>query len=443
MAQTDPAPEFIKQKLCNVNHEHSKLLKTPSGKIPKSQHKESIRRKDIAQLDLIYIHKYSKKLLWTVFKLQKIADGTTTEALHTPAEFSSRLHEALSLYFKVKVCVRVESQAFWVRVHMCQDGQTNTASLINDVTYFVYHPHAPYLLAAKMKVKEAEYIMQAFVDVLDCREVEELHLRGHCVHSLGQLVLNRHSQGSFSQYRLNQVHPNPLSGRTRTKKKDPSPHLSDHIMYENQREREKEEEILVDTFGSNEQPTLEKIEYQMLTRFCGHPHAPSMSREGTFHCRVRFEGPNVIEGLRDLASAGAMSVPLKTHLAKIHTSARSVFMLKNKDRRQRSAMTSSHMSTSQHTPVPQLLKDHDRAGRSVERTMTELDGQSRGPSHSWTINREDHDRAGRSIKRTMTELDGRSRGPSHSWTVNQEDQDRAGRSIERTMTELDGQSRGP
>ena len=47
-----------------------------------------------------------------------------------------------------------------MRVHMCQDGPTNTASLINDVTYFVYHPHAPYLLAAKMKVKEAEYIMQ-------------------------------------------------------------------------------------------------------------------------------------------------------------------------------------------------------------------------------------------------------------------------------------------
>ena len=34
-------------------------------------------------------------------------------------------------------------------------------------------------------------------------------------------------------------------------------------MYENQREREKEEEILVDTFGSNEQPALEKIEYQV------------------------------------------------------------------------------------------------------------------------------------------------------------------------------------
>jgi len=91
---------------------------------------------------------------------------------------------------------------------------------------------------------------------------------------------------------------------------------------------------------------------QMLTKFCGHPHAPGMSRDGPFHCRVRFEGPNVIEGLRNLASAGAMSVPLKTHLAKIHTSARSVFMLKNKDRRQRSSQTST---SSQHTPASQLL----------------------------------------------------------------------------------------
>ncbi|KAK2167450.1 hypothetical protein NP493_1277g00026 [Ridgeia piscesae] len=314
--------------------------------------KDKIRRKDIAQLDLIYVHKYSKKLIWTVFQLQKIVDGTTTKALQTPAEFSSRLHKALSLYFKVDVCVRVESHAFWVRVRMCPDGPTKAASLINDVTYFVYHPHAPYLLAAKMKAAEAEYIMQAFVDVLDCKEVEELHLRGHCVNSLGQLVLNRHSQGSFSQYRLNQVDPNPLSGRTLTRKQDLPSRLSDDIVYENRQERERDEETVAETFGPNEQPTLEKIEYQMLTKFCGHPHAPGMSRDGPFHCRVRFEGPNVIEGLRNLASAGAMSVPLKTHLAKIHTSARSVFMLKNKDRRQRSSQTST---SSQHTPASQLL----------------------------------------------------------------------------------------
>ena len=32
------------------------------------------------------------------------------------------------------------------------------------------------------------------MDVLDCTEVEEMHLKGHCVNSLGQLVLNRQSQ---------------------------------------------------------------------------------------------------------------------------------------------------------------------------------------------------------------------------------------------------------
>ena len=32
------------------------------------------------------------------------------------------------------------------------------------------------------------------MDVLDCTEVEEMHLKGHCVNSLGQLVLNRQAQ---------------------------------------------------------------------------------------------------------------------------------------------------------------------------------------------------------------------------------------------------------
>ena len=58
------------------------------------------------------------------------------------------------------VCVRIESHAFWVRVRMCPDGPARAASLTNDVSYFVYHPHSPYLLAARMRVKEAVYIMQ-------------------------------------------------------------------------------------------------------------------------------------------------------------------------------------------------------------------------------------------------------------------------------------------
>ena len=34
-------------------------------------------------------------------------------------------------------------------------------------------------------------------------------------------------------------------------------------MYENRAEREKENEVIENTFGPNEQPTLEKIEYQV------------------------------------------------------------------------------------------------------------------------------------------------------------------------------------
>jgi len=51
-----------------------------------------------------WTNEYFEIKIFTVFNL----DGTTTKALQTPAEFSSRLHKALSLYFKV-VCPNIDT----------------------------------------------------------------------------------------------------------------------------------------------------------------------------------------------------------------------------------------------------------------------------------------------------------------------------------------------
>ena len=63
------------------------------------------------------------------------------------------------------------------------------------------------------------FSFQSLLNALQCTEIKELPLSGHCVTSLADLVLYQNSQGGFAQYRLNQGHTNPLSKRASRKRK--------------------------------------------------------------------------------------------------------------------------------------------------------------------------------------------------------------------------------
>ena len=55
--------------------------------------------------------------------------------------------------------------------------------------------------------------------------------------------------------------------------------------------------------------------FQLETKFKGIQYAPAMATsEDLFKCRVKFEGSNVIEGMRELGEAGIAEVPMPKHL---------------------------------------------------------------------------------------------------------------------------------
>ena len=51
-----------------------------------------------------------------------------------------------------------------------------------------------------------------------------------------------------------------------------------------------------------------------------------------FHCRVKFEGPSVLEGIKELGKAGLTSLPLPHHLGNVHSLAKNHFVLADKKR---------------------------------------------------------------------------------------------------------------
>ena len=51
---------------------------------------------------------------------------------------------------------------------------------------------------------------------------------------------------------------------------------------------------------------------------------------GPFHCRVKFEGPSVLEGIKGLSNGGLASHPLPYHISNVHSLAKNHFVLADK-----------------------------------------------------------------------------------------------------------------
>lgn len=67
---------------------------------------------------------------------------------------------------------------------------------------------------------------------------------------------------------------------------------------------------------------------QLETRYRGGKY----DIDGPFFCRVKFEGTSVIEGIRSLVPLGVASAPLPAHIADLHSTARSSYVLQEPDR---------------------------------------------------------------------------------------------------------------
>jgi hypothetical protein len=61
--------------------------------------------------------------------------------------------------------------------------------------------------------------------------------------------------------------------------------------------------------------------------------ADGIQLNGTFPCTVRFEGPNVLEGLRSLMEFGIATAPLPPYLANLHSMAQNRLSVDNSNER--------------------------------------------------------------------------------------------------------------
>ncbi|PIK59029.1 putative centromere protein N [Apostichopus japonicus] len=262
---------------------------------------QGIHKKDIADLDLLRTQVHPEKKTWSVFQVVRGDHDEWTE-ITDPEALCEKFGAQLSLHINHDLSMRVYGRAIWLRIGF----KSKTGSMRrNNAVFIVFHPHSPYLVTTPMRKKDKEAIFQALLDMLDATDIQECFLSGKNLESLQELSLDKHSQGGFSKYRLNQVDQNPLI-RTRGKKRKGSV-LDDSCSFtsnENLDESRRQQNMTDDVFGCNPQPKLQKLEYKMKTRLRGSSFAPSSDiSKVPFRCNVQFEGVSVIDGIKELSQA--------------------------------------------------------------------------------------------------------------------------------------------
>lgn len=72
---------------------------------------------------------------------------------------------------------------------------------------------------------------------------------------------------------------------------------------------------------------------QVEAKFMGKKNIENFQDNGEpFRCCVKFEGPSVLDGVRNLASCGLANEPLPKHLLRVNSLGTNNFVLKSKEK---------------------------------------------------------------------------------------------------------------
>ena len=104
----------------------------------------------------------------------------------------------------------------------------------------------------------------------------------------------------------------PLGGEARRKKKRER-EAKGPFVDEDGKAKARRKVGLQEVFGVDKlPPALQKVEFKMKGGYKRTTEVP-----GSFHMHVRFEGPNVVLGFRELVEAGLADLPYPAHIANL------------------------------------------------------------------------------------------------------------------------------
>eukprot|EP00698_Gefionella_okellyi_P004407 TRINITY_DN14068_c0_g1_i1.p1 TRINITY_DN14068_c0_g1~~TRINITY_DN14068_c0_g1_i1.p1 ORF type:complete len:341 (+),score=44.54 TRINITY_DN14068_c0_g1_i1:52-1023(+) len=255
----------------------------------------------MAELDIAYNRRHTAKR-WVVYRITGLPDKAVD-----PTALQQTLSSELGLFFNHFTYISSSSDgALWIYISFLEGSRQFSAG---STVIFVYHPRASAIIGSIMLQERKPYIIQALIASVQAEKIEEWGLEGKSVDSLYSLVLNQHSQGRHSVYRVQKFSDNPLQRVQAVKVAKPA---DPRVVVEDDHLHRKRDRDAMETFGPNKQPALDRILLKVSSNFTdGEP----------FQVTVRIDGENVFAGIKGLIPLGLVRMPLPDVLANMHSAA--------------------------------------------------------------------------------------------------------------------------
>lgn len=284
-------------------------------------HMDGLNADSYGELDLICTHEYSTKKQWSVYLMEKDDEPFFCDShVSNPLTIKKQLKSEITVHFEKKNVVSVLNLdgVLWMRIYI-QSGPTNLYRA-RDTVYMIYYPRTQYILFSRYKKSVEDDLLESVQNTMGCDKLKSIRLTGSHYPSLLQLALDRKSQGDFNRYRLQQVQNLPLLQKRPLKRKVPEFDREPNLVCEDESKKRQRTAELDECFGPNEQPLLQILEFKVAVKFKGTSGLPDpMDSNQPFRCRVKFEGSSVLDGIRNMAECGLVTLPYPKYLRNVLT----------------------------------------------------------------------------------------------------------------------------
>ncbi|KAI9297390.1 hypothetical protein K502DRAFT_347103 [Neoconidiobolus thromboides FSU 785] len=258
-----------------------------------------------AQLETSYFLRNQTKIKWNVYHMKRSRKSSKGTEEIAP-EIARIISDSLAPYFSKLVYAAKDENNMWLRVAIYQG---HTSNVVYPKVYIVYRPETNFFLASTIRSDIRPYLLQALSEAFSLSAIDTLPLSGNNPKSLLDLVLNQYSQGPFSHYRLGQVDKSPLHMKEFTvdipKDYKPTGYLPKNIEDEDKVNKGKQKFYTKERFGTNEQPVINSLFLKVDLEYRQNPTKSdplALSEHGSpFSMSIKFEGHDILEGLRELS----------------------------------------------------------------------------------------------------------------------------------------------
>jgi len=262
--------------------------------------------KQYAETDITQCIAQPSSKLWNTCKLCFANEGAVAPTVK-PSDLEQALNKELNMYYKQYTAVRNVGGVTWARIGIEEERYTTKVQM--QTIFLVHHSRSHFVFLSQAKKGQLPYLLAAMQNAFKCREVNDLNLAGKDLASLAKMCLE--TQGRFSSASLTHAAggvPNPLLPTAqRSSKRKPKPKSAAERMCwdEDAPAKKKRRVALTEVFGVDElPPALQCVEFKVKGGYKG-----TRELAGPFHMHVRFEGPNVVAGFRELLEYGMAELP--------------------------------------------------------------------------------------------------------------------------------------